>query len=43
MNYKIEFIETLSEDIEEKMRKDLVEYESSHGIYHSPLKMRNLQ
>ena len=32
MNHKIEFTDTLSEDIEEKMRKDLVEYESSHGI-----------
>lgn len=32
MNYNIEFTDTLSEDIEEKMRKDLVEYESSHGI-----------
>src|SRR4029079_17324171 len=32
MNYKIEFTDILSEDIEEKMRKDLVEYESSHGI-----------
>ena len=32
MNYKIEFTDTLSEDIEEKMRKDLVDYESSHGI-----------
>ena len=32
MNYKIEFTDTLPEDIEEKMRKDLVEYESNHGI-----------
>ncbi len=32
MNYKIEFTDTLSEDTEEKMRKDLVEYECSHGI-----------
>lgn len=32
MSYKIEFTETLSEEIEEKMRKDLVKYESSHGI-----------
>jgi ribosomal protein S18 acetylase RimI-like enzyme len=32
MCYKIEFTETLSEEIEEKMRKDLVKYESSHGI-----------
>jgi len=32
MNYEIEFADTLSEEIEEKMRKDLVEYESSHGI-----------
>lgn len=31
-NYKIDFMDTLSEEIEEKMRKDLVEYESSHGI-----------
>lgn len=32
MSYKIEMTETLSEEIEEKMRKDLVEYGSSHGI-----------
>ena len=32
MSYKIEFTETLSEEVEEKMRKDRVEYESSHGI-----------
>lgn len=32
MNYKIEFTDTRSDDTEEKMRKDLVEYESSHGI-----------
>jgi len=32
MSYKIEFTETLSEEIEEKMRKDLVKYESGHGI-----------
>lgn len=32
MNCKIEFTDTLPQDIEEKMRKDLVEYESSHGI-----------
>lgn len=30
--YKIEFVDNLSESIEEKMRKDLVAYESSHGI-----------
>lgn len=32
MKYKIEFTDTLSNDIEEKMRKDLVEYENGHGI-----------
>lgn len=32
MNYTIEFMDILSKDIEEKMTKDLVEYESSHGI-----------
>src|SRR3990167_367501 len=32
MNYTIEFTDILSKDIEEKMTKDLVEYESSHGI-----------
>lgn len=31
-NYKIELTNTLSEDIEEKMRNDLVAYESHHGI-----------
>src|SRR5579862_7846091 len=31
-NHKIEFIDTLPENIEKKMRKDLVKYESSHGI-----------
>lgn len=31
-NYKIEFTGTLPEDIEEKMSKDFVKYESSHGI-----------
>lgn len=31
-NYTVEFVDKLSEDIEEKMRKDLVEYESTHGI-----------
>lgn len=32
MNYKIELTDTMSEDIEDKMRKDLVKYESGHGI-----------
>lgn len=32
MKYKIEFTDILSDDTEEIMRKDLVEYESSHGI-----------
>jgi ribosomal protein S18 acetylase RimI-like enzyme len=31
-NYKIEFTNELSDEIEEKMRKDLVEYENNHGI-----------
>lgn len=31
-NVKIEFVEKLSEEIEEKMRHDLVAYEASHGI-----------
>lgn len=31
-SYTIEFTDHLSEDIEEKMERDLVEYESSHGI-----------
>lgn len=31
-NCKIEFVDKLSKDIEDKMRKDLVEYESEHGI-----------
>lgn len=31
-DYKIEFVEQLSADVEEKMREDLVEYESNHGI-----------
>ena len=30
--YKIEFTNELSDEIEEKMRQDLVAYESSHGI-----------
>ncbi len=30
-HYKIEFTDTLSDEIEEKMRQDLVAYESSHG------------
>ncbi|MBX3710000.1 MAG: GNAT family N-acetyltransferase [Gammaproteobacteria bacterium] len=29
---KIEFVDVLSEDIEKKMRKDLIEYERGHGI-----------
>ncbi len=28
----IEFVDKLSKDIEEKMERDLIEYESSHGI-----------
>lgn len=32
MSYKIEFTETLSTEIEEKMSNDLIKYESSHGI-----------
>lgn len=31
-NYKIDFVDDHPEEIEEKMREDLVEYESSHGI-----------
>lgn len=31
-NCKIEFVDVLPGDIEEKMRKDLIEYESSYGI-----------
>lgn len=31
-NYRIEFSDILPEDVEEKMRQDLVAYESSHGI-----------
>lgn len=31
-SYKLEFTDTLSDEIEEKMRQDLVAYESSHGI-----------
>jgi hypothetical protein len=30
--HTVEFVDTLPEELEEKMRKDLVEYESSHGI-----------
>jgi len=30
--YKIEFVDHLPKNIEEKMRNDLIEYESSHGI-----------
>lgn len=31
-NYKIEFTNELSDEIEEKMRQDLVAYENNHGI-----------
>lgn len=31
-NYTIEFVDTISQAEEEKMRKDLIAYESSHGI-----------
>ncbi len=31
-SYNIEFTNILPEDVEEKMRQDLVSYESSHGI-----------
>jgi len=31
-HYHIELVDTLSNAIEEKMRKDLVDYENSHGI-----------
>lgn len=31
-NCKTEFVDVLPDDIEAKMRKDLIEYESSHGI-----------
>ena len=31
-DYKITFVDSLTKDQEEKMVKDLVEYESSHGI-----------
>lgn len=31
-HHTVEFIDKLPEKVEEKMRKDLVEYESSHGI-----------
>ncbi len=31
-NVKIEFVDKLNAEIEEKMRKDLVAYEASHGI-----------
>ncbi len=31
-NYKIEFTDTLPDEIEKKMRKDLIAYESSHSI-----------
>ena len=29
---KVNFVDNLSEEVEEEMRKDLVDYESSHGI-----------
>ena len=31
-NYKISFVEQLPKDIEEKMEKGLLEYETSHGV-----------
>ncbi len=31
-DYKIELVDKVFDDVEEKMRKDLIEYESSHGI-----------
>jgi ribosomal protein S18 acetylase RimI-like enzyme len=31
-NYKVEFVEKISDDVEKKMRKGFVEYESSYGI-----------
>ena len=31
-DYKINFVDELSEDIEKVMRKDLIEYETNHGI-----------
>lgn len=31
-DYKIEFVDQLSADVEEKMREDFINYESSHGI-----------
>ena len=31
-NYQIEFVDKISDSIEEKMTEDLVNYESSHGI-----------
>lgn len=31
-NYKINFVDILPEEIEEKMREDLIEYETSQGI-----------
>lgn len=32
MNYTIEFVDKISDAEEEKMTKDLVAYESAHGI-----------
>lgn len=31
-NIRVKFVEHLSEEIEEKMRRDLIAYENSHGI-----------
>lgn len=31
-HHTVEFVDKLPEEVEEKMRKDLVEYENSHGI-----------
>ena len=31
-NCSVEFVDKISDDLEKRMRKDLVEYESSHGI-----------
>ena len=31
-NYKIDFVNQLSKDVEEKMNQGFIEYESSHGI-----------
>lgn len=32
MDYSLEFVEQVTDSIEEKMQKDLVAYETSHGI-----------